>query len=414
MAPIMPFKIAIPDSRLQLLHQKLALTGFANELEDLGPASDKEQWSRGVPLSETKRLTTYWKEHFDWRKVESRLNAELPQYTKDIEIEGFGRYTIHFVHQRSNAGTTANGEQAIPLLFLHGWPGSFLEVGKILPLLVNGGADGISFHVVAPSLIDFGFSDGSRSKAFCLNQHAEAYHKLMLALGYEEYVIQAGDLGYVISRLITSEYGTTNIKALHTNSAIPTKPSAESHPELHAELQNEPLTDFDKAGLACTASFSKDGMGYVALLTTRPQTIGYSLTESPVGLLAWIYEKLHDWTDAYPWTDEEILTWVCIHYFSRAGPAAPGNLYFALEQDSPVRGNPFAAVQGYIPDVPLGVSRFARDLILLPKAWNRTLGPVVLQREYEHGGHFAAWECPTEIVADLKGLVREAKIYFRA
>jgi hypothetical protein len=209
---------------------------------------------------------------------------------------------------------------------------------------------------------------------------------------------------------MTSKYGATHIKALHTNSAVPAEPTAESHPELYTELENEPLSDFDKSGLARTASFSKDGMGYVALLTTRPQTIGYSLTDSPVGLLAWIYEKLHDWTDEYPWTDEEILTWVCIHYFSRSGPAAPGNLYFALERDSPVTGNPFAAVQGYIPEVPLGISRFAGDLILLPKAWNRTLGPVVLQREYERGGHFGAWECPREIVGDLKGLLKGAKV----
>jgi hypothetical protein len=209
---------------------------------------------------------------------------------------------------------------------------------------------------------------------------------------------------------MTSKYGATHIKALHTNSAIPAEPTAESHRELHTELQNETLADFDKAGLARTASFSKDGMAYVALLATRPQTLGYSLTDSPVGLLAWIYEKLHDWTDGYPWTDDEVLTWVCLHYFSRAGPAAPGKLYFALERDSPVPRNPFAVVQGYIPDVPLGISRFARDLVLLPKAWNRTLGPVVLQREYERGGHFGAWERPAEIVGDLRALVREARI----
>ncbi|KAL3453024.1 alpha/beta-hydrolase [Aspergillus insuetus] len=413
MAPIMPFKISIPDSRLQRLQQKLALTDFPNELEDLDPASDKEKWSRGAALPEIQRLASCWKDHFDWRKVEARLNEELPQYTMEIEIKGFGSYTIHFVHQRSDAAVAADGERAIPLLFLHGWPGSFLEVSKILPLLAKRGEDGTSFHVVAPSLIDFGFSEGSRSKYFSLAQHAEAYHKLMLALGYEEYVIQAGDLGYVISRLMTSKYGATNIKALHTNSAIPTEPTPESHPDIYKDLQNEPLSDFDKAGLGRTAFFSKDGMGYVAVLTTRPQTIGYSLTDSPVGLLAWIYEKLHDWTDGYPWTDEEILTWVCIHYFSRAGPAAPGNLYFALERDSPAPGNPFAVVQGYITDVPLGISRFARDLVLLPKAWNRTLGPVVLQREHERGGHFGAWECPAEIVGDLRRLVREAKIYFR-
>ncbi|KAL2870708.1 epoxide hydrolase [Aspergillus lucknowensis] len=406
MAAIKPFTIEISDSRLQRLQEKLALTEFPNQVEDLN--TDAEEWSRGVPLREIKRLTTYWKDDFDWRKVEARLNGELPQYTTDIEIDGFGSYNIHFVHQRS---TGAEERQVIPLLFLHGWPGSFLEVSKILPLLVNAGENELSFHAVAPSLIDFGFSEASSSKAFGMDQHAEAYHKLMLTLGYEEYVIQAGDLGYMISRLMSSKYGAEHIKALHTNSAVPAEPTAESHPELHTELQNDPLPEFDKAGLTRTATFFKDGMGYVALLTTRPQTIGYGLTDSPVGILAWIYEKLHDWTDGYPWTDEEILTWVCMHYFSRAGPAAPGNLYFALERNSPVPGNPFAVVQGYVPDVPLGISRFAKDLVLLPRAWNRTLGPVLLQREYGRGGHFGAWECPAGIVGDLRGLVREARVW---
>jgi pimeloyl-ACP methyl ester carboxylesterase len=122
------------------------------------------------------------------------------------------------------------------------------------------------------------------------------------------------------------------------------------------------------------------------------------MTDSPVGLLAWIYEKLHDWTDSYAWTDDEVLTWVSIYYFSTAGPAATNNMYYDFEhRDPPV----FTAQQKYV-DVPMGVVRFAKDLILLPKLWNHTLGPIVYESEYESGGHFAAWERPDAIVKDLR------------
>jgi pimeloyl-ACP methyl ester carboxylesterase len=182
MASITPFKISISEDKVKRLQQKLALTDFPSEVPD-----PSNPWSRGVPLSEIKRLAFYWQHHFDWRAVEV-----------NIEVAGFDKYDIHFVHQRSQI------TDAIPLLFLHGWPSSFLEVAHMLPLLVDGGNDGLVFHVVAPSLIDFGFSSSSKKvhfffphsdnadtskKGFNVEQHAEAYHKLMLSLGYNEYGI---------------------------------------------------------------------------------------------------------------------------------------------------------------------------------------------------------------------------------
>lgn len=158
MSPIKPFEIGISEDRLHCLHQKLALTDFPDEISDLG--SD-EVWSRGAPLSDIKRLATYWQRGFDWRKAEKSLN-QFSQYTTDIDIDGFETYQIHFVHQLSQVAG------AIPLLFLHGWPGSFIEVTKILPLLVNGEDSAPSFHVVAPSLIDFGFSSPSSKVGVCL------------------------------------------------------------------------------------------------------------------------------------------------------------------------------------------------------------------------------------------------------
>jgi len=146
---IKQFKIAIPETKLQRLKQRLALSEFPDEV------IDSEPWSRGPPLSEIKRLAQYWGNGFDWRKMEAELN-QLPQFTTGIEVENFGVYDVHFIHQKSSV------KNAIPLLFLHGWPGSFIEVTKILPVLGKGGEDFPAFHVVAPSLIDFGFSSASR------------------------------------------------------------------------------------------------------------------------------------------------------------------------------------------------------------------------------------------------------------
>lgn len=171
---IKPFTIEVPDERLRRLKQKLALTEF--------PAKnvDNEPWAQGAPVADIKRLVHHWENGFDWRAAEAKLNA-FPQFTAPVEVDNFGTYDVHFVHQKSQV------ENAIPLLFIHGWPGSFIEVTRILPELVKGGTDFPAFHIVAPSLIDFGFSAPSNKKDFNIDQHVEAYHKLMLALGYDEY-----------------------------------------------------------------------------------------------------------------------------------------------------------------------------------------------------------------------------------
>lgn len=148
MASITPYQISIPEEQLFLLSQKLSLTTFPKT------TIHEQAWSRGPPPSEIKRLVSYWQKGFSWREVEAHLNATLPQFTTSISVSGFGDYEMHFVHQRSEV------HDAIPLLYLHGWPGSFLEVQKLLPLLVKGSGEQ-KFHVVAPSLIDFGFSAGN-------------------------------------------------------------------------------------------------------------------------------------------------------------------------------------------------------------------------------------------------------------
>jgi hypothetical protein len=150
MSNIIPFKIAIPNEKIHRLKQKLALTDFPDEVVDTD-----EPWSRGSPLADIKRLALYWEKGFDWRKAEVRLN-QFPQYITKIDVDGFDTYDVHFIHQPSAV------PNAIPLLFIHGWPGSFIEVTKVLPSLVQGGKGFPAFHVVAPSLLDFGFSSASK------------------------------------------------------------------------------------------------------------------------------------------------------------------------------------------------------------------------------------------------------------
>lgn len=361
MADITPYRIAVPQTQIDRLHAKLALTEFPTEVEDVG-------WDRGVPLSETKRLVEYWRNKYDWRAAEARLN-KLPQFQTTLQATGYDPLKIHFVHQRSEV------QNAVPLIFVHGWPGSFIEVEKILPELVKGGKDFPAFHVVAPSLPSFGFSEGPLRKGFHNRHNAEICHKLMLALGYDNYVTQGGDIGTFVTRCMGLDY-PDHCKANHINMPRPNPPPADKFPELFMEDQLTPLTEEEKAGLKRSEWFTTEGFGYNLEHSTKPQTIGYSVTDSPAGLLAWIHEKLHDWTDDYPWTEDEILTWVSIYWFSTAGPAASQRIYYEGKHDKD--GIRALSGSGYIPHVKLGTANFPRELIPHPVRWNRTLGELVL------------------------------------
>ncbi|KAK0488141.1 Alpha/Beta hydrolase protein [Armillaria luteobubalina] len=381
-SPETPFKISIPDKKLKLLQQKLALVTFPDELEDSGK-------KYGAPLKDIQRLVARWKDGFDWRAQEAALNAELPQFTRNIDVENFGVLNIHFVHKRSEVGS------AVPLLFVHGWPGSFIEVRKILPLLTASSPDHPSFHVVALSLPGYGFSEASKKQSFGLAQYAEVSHKLMLALGYNEYVTQGGDWGSLITRKIALIYGGKYSKAWHTNMPIARAPTL-YEPILYLRHLLTPYTAAEKAGLAHSKWFHDHGRGYSAEQSTQPQTLGYSLADSPAGLLAWIYEKLVNWTDAYPWDDDEVLTWVSIYLFSRSGPTASTRIYYEIWSSSDT------AVMGERPALPHGVSFFPKELMSVPRIWTRTTGNIVFEAEHSSGGHFAAHEKPQELVDDLR------------
>ena len=215
-------------------------------------------------------------------------------------------------------------------------------------------------------------------------------------------------MGSLITRFMAINYGTPHVKAQHLSNVAPAEPTAEKHADLYAKCQSTPLSEGELVGLGRTEHFGKEGNGYYKKQSTKPQTVSYFMSDSPVGFLAWIYEALHDWVDGYKWTDDEILTWISIYYFSRPGPAASNFVYYAIEHREL---NAFAASAQYA-DVPLGISRFPGDILLLPKMWNHTLGPVVFEKEHSKGGHFAAWERPDAIVDDLRTMFgREGGAY---
>ncbi|KAI1502697.1 microsomal epoxide hydrolase [Biscogniauxia marginata] len=391
MADIKPFTIAIDDERINDLKLRLSLAKFPDELDGAG-------WDMGAPLADVKRLTKYWQETHDWRKAEAELNR-LPHFTTDIQCDGFEPLAIHFVHVRS----AISGAGAIPLLFIHGWPGHFAEVLKIIGPLTSGADGGPAFDVVAPSLPNFGFSAGTRQRGFATEQYAETLHKLMLRLGYGEYVTQGGDWGCHVSRALAHLY-PRHCRATHINMDSADAPSLLRNPLLALQHATLPYSARERRGVARTRWFEEEGRGYNLAQSTKPQTLGYALADSPAALLAWVYEKLHDWTDAYAWADDEVCTWISIYWFAAAGPAASVRIYYETAHN--VDGRPGkldrARLKTWSPGVKLGFSHFPMDIHVLPSTWSRTLGEVVFERDHESGGHFAAWERPAELVADVR------------
>lgn len=282
-------------------------------------------------------------------------------------------------------------------------PGTYIEVLKILPLLTNPKGNSQSFHVVAPSLPNFGWSDGPKKSGFGIPQYAEAMHKVMLALGYDQYVTQGGDWGFHVTRSVGVRY-PQHCLASHINMILANPPSLSTTPLQFVKHSILPYTAEEKAGIERSKWFMKEGFGYNLIQSTKPSTLGFALADSPVALLAWIYEKLHDWTDSYPWTDDEILTWISIYAFSTAGPAASARIYYECHHAEKELTKKNMEYNGA---VKLGMSYFPKDLALQPKTWGRTLGPVVSERVHKDGGHFAAHERPEQLVEDLEDMFGE-------
>jgi epoxide hydrolase len=376
------FEIHVDESVLADLHERLARTRFPGQLEGAG-------WEYGTELGYLQELCAYWRERFDWRAQERSLNA-LPQFRTEIEGQ-----SLHFVHARSpHPG-------AFPLLLTHGWPGSFYEFNKIVAPLTrpeaHGGRVEDAFHVVAPSLPGYAWSDAPRTRGCDARRIAALESELMRRLGYARYGAQGGDWG----ALITSWLGATDpqVAAIHLNMLVGGPPPGEASPE--AGLDAHELAD-----LADAARFRRDEVGYQQIQSTKPQTLGYGLTDSPAGLAAWIVEKFRSWSDCdgdveKRFSKDELLTNVMI-YWSSGSIASSTRLYYEMR----------AAGAGALPgrvEVPTACAVFPREIYRLPRRWAELRYNITRWTRMPRGGHFAALEEPELLVEDLRAFFREVR-----
>lgn len=362
-----PYTISVPDASIEKLKRKLLDADYPDELDT------PNQWPYGSPLSDVKRLAKYWETDFNWRKIEAKLN-ELPNYRKKVAVEGYGDLDIHFIHKKSS------NPNAIPLLFSHGWPGSFVEVTKLLPLLEASEKEGKpAFHIVAPSLPNFGFSQKVTKPGFALTQYAETCHRLMQDLGYDKYVTQGGDWGFYVTRSMGILY-PDHVLASHINMIRAHAPSFTSQPALALQHALTPYTEAETKAIKRSEWFTSQGQAYRQLQATKPQTLSYAFADSPVALLAWIYEKLVDWTDEYPWTDDEILTWISVYWFSTAGPNAHIRIYNQARENPTEKIPDRERCSEWVDKVKLGLAHFPKEITVVPKIWGKTLGMSMCMR----------------------------------
>ncbi|KAK2671707.1 Epoxide hydrolase-like [Fusarium oxysporum f. sp. vasinfectum] len=272
MAGIAPFKIHVPDSLLEEVKIKLQYARLDNGMADV-------EWNDlEIGHSAFKEVVEFWRDEYDWRKYEAFLNT-FNHFKAPIQVDGFEPLDIHFLHHRSSR------QDAIPLVFVHGWPGSFLEATKILPLLVNPPEGKQAFHVVAPSIPGYGFSQYSKRSGFGLEQHAACFALLMKRLGYEKYVCQGGDWGSSIVRYMALNHPDA-VQAIHINMFLALPPDSRKAPEKYARYQKNDYTEQELKNLERTHWFATEERGYQRIQETKPVTLGYALHDSPVGMLA--------------------------------------------------------------------------------------------------------------------------------
>ncbi len=360
MRVIEPFEIRVDDEVLDDLRARLARTRIPDEPPGLG-------WDAGVPASYVQSLVDYWRDGYDWRAQETRLNA-LGNFRTTIDGQ-----PIHFVHVRSGRA------DAFPILLVHGWPGSFVEFLDVIPLL------GGTFDLVIPSLPGYGFSGPTRSADWGTTRIAQAFAELMGRLGYARYGAQGGDWGAQIATRIGA-LDPEHCAGIHLNMPVPARPK-------------EPveLSDADKADLAELARFQREESAYALEQGTKPQTLGVALADSPAGLLAWIVEKFRTWSDCdgdpeTVFTRDQLLTNVTIYWVTGTITSSM-RLYRAhrtIESEPDYVG------------VPTGIARYPKEVLRLPRAWIERSYNVTHWVDMPRGGHFAAMEQPELFAHDVR------------
>ena len=372
---ITPFRIAIPDRDLDDLQERLRRTRWP-EREPV------EDWSQGIPLEYLKDLCRYWLEEYDWRASEARLNT-FPQFR--TELEGLG---IHFLHVRSHE------PDALPLIITHGWPGSIVEFHKVIGPLTDpaahGGDPADAFHVVCPSLPGYAWSDKPSRTGWGGGRIASAWAELMGRLGYDRYAAQGGDWGALVTSYL-GQQDVDHVAGIHLNMVI----------ALPDPATMDDLTEREQSAIASFEYYDRWDSGYSKEQSTRPQTLGYGLLDSPAGQCAWIIEKFWAWTDcdgdpANVLTRDEMLDNVMLYWVPGTG-ASSARLYWQSFRD--FNADPIT--------VPTGCSIFPREIFRPSRRWaEKRFTDLRYWNELEKGGHFAAFEQPETFVNELRTCFR--------
>lgn len=370
-----PFTLDIDVAAVDDLRDRLRRTRWPE------PLPGNIDWAKGVPVDEAQRWAGELAD-FDWRALQSELNSR-PQFTAEIDGE-----RIHFLHQRSSR------DDATPLILLHGWPGTVVELIDLIEPLTEPGAGEPAFHVVIPSHPGVGLSGRTRSPGWGVPRTTAAYAALMAGLGYDSYLVQGGDHGAVLAPHL-GRVDPEHVRGVHLNAAsLGFIPMGEVDQATIAEL-----TDSERRRLDAVTRFMTDGNGYHVIQATRPQTIGYGLEDSPAAQLTWIVEKVRAWTHDLSRLDDphyrrRHLANVLIYWLTRTASSAADNIYASY-------GELFADPRSFANSgVPTAVIAYAEDPSI--RRFGERGNTIVRWTERDSGGHFAALEQPESLLADLR------------
>ncbi|GGZ24768.1 multidrug MFS transporter [Streptomyces olivaceoviridis] len=391
-AAVRPFRVRVPQKELNELRRRVKETRWP----DRETVRDRSQ---GAQLAKLRPLIEYWGTGYNWRKAEAKINA-LPQFI--TEIDGLD---IQFAHIRSPHA------DAMPMLMTHGWPGSIVELLKVVAPLTNptahGGRAEDAFHLVLPTLPGYGFSGKPTSTGWNPARVAVAFNELMLRLGYTRYVSQGGDHGSIISQVLAAQK-PKGLLGIHVNMPGTVPPDVLRHLR-NFDPAPASLSEREKLAYNRLLHFYRDGFGYAAMMNQTPQTIGYALTDSPVAMAAYYYDKFAEWTDSggepeKVLTYDEMLDAISLYWLT--GTATSSSRFYW--EGTQAGGGPFNAVD--IPSVPVAVTVFPGEIYPAPRSWGeRAYGNLIHWNEVDKGGHFAAWEQPHLLAQELRTAFRSLR-----
>ncbi len=378
---IQPFEITIPEEILDDMRQRIANTRWPDEIPNSG-------WDYGSNMAYLKELTDYWRTGFDWRTQEKFLNG-FSQYRADVNGQD-----IHFIHERGK------GPNPMPLVITHGWPSTFWELHKIIPLLTNpashGGDPADSFDVVAPSMPGYGFSDRPTERGMSYSRVGDLFGKLMMeVLEYDRFGAQGGDWGGGVTARLGYAY-PENLIGIHMTLVTPTPYRGPGSSE---------LTEKEKAFLEARDKWRQDEGGYGHIQGTKPQTLSYGLMDSPTGLAGWIVEKFRTWSDCNGdvesvYTRDELLTNITLYWVTQTISSSV-RLYYESQRDT------LALKEGELIRPPSAVAVFPKEISHPPREWaERIFGNLQQWTNMPRGGHFAALETPEMLVEDIRAFFR--------